>query len=362
MNRIFNFGAGPAMLPTAVMEKAQQEFLNYKNMGASVIEISHRSPEFDEIINHCDSTLRELGKIPDNYKILYVHGGAQMQFSAIPLNLINLKPARKATFVLTGNWAVKASKEAARYGNCINIASSEDTNFDRIPEWNTATLDSESSYAYITSNNTLYGTRWHNFPDTHDVPLVADMTSEFLSRVIDVSQFGIIFAGLQKNLGPAGLALVIIREDLLNHALPETPMLLNYKVYEEQHSLANTNNTFAIYMMSLVLDWLKEQGGVKKIEENNNLKASHVYDFIDKSDFFSGTAHPDHRSIMNVTFNLADNDLLSDFLKNALEADLYALKGHRAVGGARASIYNAMPMSGCEALVDFMREFERTQG
>ena len=185
MNRIFNFGAGPAMLPTEVMEKAQREFLNYKNMGASVIEISHRSPEFDQIINHCDSMLRELASIPDNYKILYVHGGAQMQFSAVPLNLINFKPARKATFVLTGNWAVKASKEAARYGNCINIASSEDTNFDRIPDWNTDTLDLESSYAYITSNNTLYGTRWHSFPDTGSVPLIADMTSEFLSREID---------------------------------------------------------------------------------------------------------------------------------------------------------------------------------
>ena len=330
-------------------------------MGASVIEISHRSPEFDEIINHCDSMLRELANIPNNYKILYVHGGAQMQFSAVPLNLINFKPARKATFVLTGNWAVKASKEAARYGNCINIASSEDTNFDRIPDWNTDTLDLESSYAYITSNNTLYGTRWHSFPDTGDVPLIADMTSEFLSRKIDVSQFGIIFAGLQKNLGPAGLALVIIREDLLDHALPETPMLLNYKVYEEQHSLANTNNTFAIYMMSLVLDWLKDQGGVQKIEQRNDSKASHVYDFIDKSDFYSGTAHPDHRSIMNVTFNLGENDLLSGFLEDALNAGLYALKGHRAVGGARASIYNAMPMAGCEALVNFMSEFERTK-
>jgi phosphoserine aminotransferase len=306
--------------------------------------------------------LRELASIPDNYKILYVHGGAQMQFSAVPLNLINFKPARKATFVLTGNWAVKASKEATRYGNCINIASSEDTNFDRIPDWNTETLDLESSYAYITSNNTLYGTRWHSFPDTGDVPLIADMTSEFLSREIDVSQFGIIFAGLQKNLGPAGLALVIIREDLLDYALPETPMLLNYKVYEEQHSLANTNNTFAIYMMSLVLDWLKDQGGVQKIEQRNDSKASHVYDFIDKSDFYSGTAHPGHRSIMNVTFNLAENDLLSGFLEDALNAGLYALKGHRAVGGARASIYNAMPMAGCEALVNFMSEFERTKG
>ena len=362
MSRIFNFGAGPAMLPTAVMEKAQKEFLNYNDMGSSVIEISHRSAEFDEIINRCDSLLSELAEIPPNYKILYVHGGAQMQFSGVPLNLINYKPARKATFMLTGNWAVKASKEASRYGTSINAISSEDANFSYIPKWNPSDLDLESSYVHITSNNTLYGTRWHKFPETGDIPLVADMTSEFLSRKIDINQFGIIFAGLQKNLGPAGLALVIIREDLLGHALPETPSLLNYKVYEEQHSLANTNNTFAIYMMSLVLEWLNEQGGVGKIEIENSRKAAHLYDFIDNSDFYEGTAHPDHRSIMNVTFNLSENELLSDFLEQALAAGLYALKGHRAVGGVRASIYNAMPYKGCEALVDFMREFEKDRG
>ena len=362
MSRIFNFGAGPAMLPASVMEKAQQEFLNYKSMGCSLIEISHRSPEFDEIITRCDTLLTELADIPSNYKILYVHGGAQMQFSAVPLNLINYKPQRKATFMLTGNWAVKASKEASRYGTSIDAISSQDSNFSYIPNWEPSKLDSESSYVHITSNNTLYGTRWQTFPETGDTPLVADMTSEFLSRKIDVNQFGIIFAGLQKNLGPAGLALVIIREDLLGHALPETPSLLNYKVYEEQHSLANTNNTFAIYMMSLVLEWLKEQGGVEKIEAENSRKASHLYDFIDKSDFYSGTAHSDHRSIMNVTFNLANESLLGDFVSEALSAGLYALKGHRTVGGARASIYKAMPYEGCEALVIFMREFERRKG
>lgn len=362
MKRIFNFGAGPAMLPTPVMEKAQAEFLDYRNMGAGLIEISHRSKEFDEVIDHADAMLKELAGIPDNYKILYVHGGAQMQFSAVPLNLFDLKPAHKATYIETGVWAVKARKEAARYGSALVGASSEGTNFDRIPDFDPASIEADNSYAYITSNNTLYGTRWHKFPATGDIPLVADMTSEFLSRVLDINQFGLIFAGLQKNLGPAGLAVVVIREDLLGHALPCTPSLLDYQVYAESHSLANTNNTFAIYMMSLVLDWLQGEGGVAAIEARNDAKAKLIYDAIDGSDFYHGTAHPEHRSIMNVTFTLADESLLDSFVKQAEASGLYALKGHRAVGGARASIYNAMPVEGCQALVDFMAEFERKNG
>ena len=360
MSRIYNFGAGPAMLPTEVMEKAQAEFVNYKNMGAGVIEISHRSKEFDAIIDHTDAMLAELADIPSNYKVLYVHGGAQMQFSAVPLNLINRKPANKASFIETGNWTVKARKEAARYGNVVTTASSEGSNFDRIPDYDSASIGEDNSYAFITSNNTLFGTRWHNFPETGDVPLVADMTSEFLSRKIDISKFGIIFAGMQKNLGPAGLAVVIIREDLLGLALPSTPALLDYKVYADSHSLSNTTNTFAIYMMSLVLDWLKGKGGVEKMEAVNEAKAKVIYDCIDASDFYLGVAHPDHRSTMNVTFNLANNDLLDNFVAGALENGLYALKGHRAVGGARASIYNAMPIEGCQKLVDYMTEFERS--
>ena len=361
MNRVFNFGAGPAMLPTEVMEKAQQEFLDYNNMGASVIEISHRSPEFDDIINRTDALLTELANIPDNYRILYVHGGAQMQFSAIPLNIINRNAARKASFVLTGNWAVKASQEVTKYGNPLIVASSKDSNFNHIPVFDPAALDPDSSYLHIVSNNTLFGTRWHSFPDCGEVPLVADMTSEFLSRRLDIRQFGIIFAGLQKNLGPAGLAVVIIREDLLEHALPETPGLLHYKNYAEQHSLANTNNTFAIYMMSLVLEWLQDQGGVAAMEARNEAKARVLYDAIDGSDFYHGTAHPDHRSSMNVTFTLADDELLPGFIRQAEAQGLYALKGHRAVGGARASIYNAMPVAGCRALADFMAEFEKSK-
>ena len=350
------------MLPLEVMQKAQAEFLDYNNMGASVIEISHRSKEFDDIINRADELLKELAGIPDNYKILYVHGGAQMQFSAIPLNIINRLPARKASFVLTGTWAVKASKEAARYGTSIEVASSKDQNFNYIPDFDPAALDPESSYLHITSNNTLYGTRWHSFPETGEIPLVADMTSEFMSRKLDISKFGIIFAGLQKNLGPAGLAVVIIREDLLDHALPETPGLLTYKTYAEQHSLANTNNTFAIYMMKLVLEWLKNQGGVSEIEKRNEAKAKLIYDYIDSTDFYYGTAQAAHRSIMNITFNMSNEDLLAAFLSEAEAQGLYALKGHRDVGGARASIYNPMPVEGCQALVDFMKDFEQRNG
>ncbi len=358
MTRVFNFGAGPAMLPTAVMEKAQQEFLDYDGMGASIIEISHRSKEFDAIINATDTLLIELASIPDNYKILYVHGGAQMQFAAVPLNLIGRNSARKAAYIESGNFAKLAAKEATRYGEISTVASSAVSDYDRIPEFDAYTVDADTSYIHITSNNTLYGTRWQQFPATGDIPLVADMTSELLSRKVDISQFGIIYAGLQKNLGPAGLACVIIREDLLEHALAETPGLLNYKTYAEKHSLANTNNTFAIYIMKLVLEWLRDQGGVEAIESQNDSKAELLYEVIDNSDFYLGVAQREHRSTMNVTFNLANNDLLDKFLAQALEHGLYALKGHRNVGGVRASIYNAMPRVGCETLANFMGEFE----
>ena len=362
MTRIFNFGAGPAMLPTAVMEKARDEFLDFRGMGAGIIEISHRSPEFEAVLNRTDQLFRELSGLPDNYEILYVHGGAQMQFSAVPLNLFNLKPAHKAAFVESGHWAVLARKEASRFGNVTTAASSEATNFDRIPDFDPAQLDPETSYVHITSNNTIYGTRWQQFPDTGNIPLVADMTSELLSRRLDYNKFGIVFSGLQKNLGPAGLAVVLIRKDLLGHALPHTPSLLDYSVYAKNHSLYNTNNTFAMYMMGLVLEWLKDQGGVDAIEAINEQKARTLYDVIDSSDFYIGATHPDHRSRMTVTFNLADNSLLDKFVKEALDRGLYALKGHRLVGGVRASIYNAMPLEGCQALAAFMKEFERNRG
>ncbi len=361
-SRVYNFGAGPAMLATEVMEKAQAEFLDYNGMGASVIEISHRSREFEAIIDRCDELIRELTSLPDNYKILYVHGGARMQFSAIPMNLLNRKPVKKSLYFETGNFAKMAQKEAARYGEAKIVASSADTGFDRIPEFDPSVVEQDAAYAHITSNNTLYGTRWNSFPETGDVPLVADATSEILSRVIDYSKFGVIFAGFQKNLGPSGMALVLIREDLLGHAMPETPIMLDYKTYADNHSLANTTNTFAIYMLKLMLEWKLERGGVAALEAINNQKSQILYDVLDSSGFYKGVAHPDHRSTMNVTFNLANNELLGKFLEQALEQGLYALKGHRAVGGIRASIYNAMPIEGIRSLADFMREFERTNG
>lgn len=362
MTRVFNFGAGPAMLPTSVMERARDEFLDFQGMGAGLIEISHRCKEFDAVIDKTDALFKELSGIPDNYKILYVHGGAQMQFSAIPLNLLNLKPAHKAAYVDSGNFAILARKEASRYGNVICAATSEATNYDRIPAFDPQALDADTSYVHITSNNTIFGTRWQQFPNTGSIPLVADMTSELLSRKLDYNQFGVIFAGLQKNLGPAGMALVLIREDLLGHALPYTPSLLDYSVYAKNHSLYNTNNTFAIYMMMLVLEWLKEQGGVDAIEVQNEKKAKLIYDAIDSTDFYIGSAHKDHRSVMNVTFNIAKPELTDTFVGEANKQGLYALKGHRLVGGIRASIYNAMPVEGCQKLVDFMKDFEKRNG
>lgn len=362
MTRVFNFGAGPAMLPTSVMERARDEFLDFQGMGAGLIEISHRCKEFDAVIDKTDALFKELSGIPDNYKILYVHGGAQMQFSAIPLNLLNLKPAHKAAYIDSGNFAMLARKEASRYGNVICAATSEATNYDRIPAFDPQTLDADTSYVHITSNNTIFGTRWQKFPNTGSIPLVADMTSELLSRKLDYNQFGVIFAGLQKNLGPAGMALVLIREDLLGHALPYTPSLLDYSVYAKNHSLYNTNNTFAIYMMMLVLEWLKEQGGVDAIEVQNEMKAKLIYDAIDATDFYIGSAHKDHRSVMNVTFNIAKPELTDTFVSEANKLGLYALKGHRLVGGVRASIYNAMPVEGCQKLVDFMKDFEKRNG
>tara|TARA_R110000772_G_scaffold34570_2_gene83835 strand:- start:804 stop:1895 length:1092 start_codon:yes stop_codon:yes gene_type:complete len=360
--QVFNFGAGPAMLPVPVMQQIQQEFLNFQGMGISLIELSHRSKEFEAVIDGCDALIRELSNLPDNYKILYTHGGAQMQFAGVPLNLLGLKPAHKAVYSETGNFSKLANKEAARYGEIIIASSSADTNYDRIPAFTADMIPADASYAYITSNNTIYGTRYHSYPELGATPLAIDATSDIFSRPVDWSKVGLMFAGMQKNLGPAGTAVVIVREDLIGHALEKTPSLLDYAVYEKSHSLANTNNTFAIYTMSLVMQWLKDQGGLVAIEKANEAKAKVLYDVIDNSDYYTGTAHPEHRSIMNVTFTLPDEEATSAFLKQAGAIDLYALKGHRNVGGVRASIYNAMPLAGCEALAAFMKEFESKQG
>ncbi|MBF0278372.1 MAG: 3-phosphoserine/phosphohydroxythreonine transaminase [SAR324 cluster bacterium] len=362
MSRVFNFGAGPAMLPESVMKKAQADLLDFKGLGVSVMEVSHRTNEFEELLDETTQLFRELIKLPGNYRTVFIHGGAQMQFSAVPLNLIGRNAAKKALYFETGVFAKQALEEAKRYGEIKIAASSAETGFDRIPAYDPADFDKDASYVHLTSNNTIVGTQWKTYPKTDDLPLVIDATSDILSRKVDFSQIGILFASLQKNLGPPGVALVAIREDLFGHASPYTPKLLNYELNAKNNSLINTANTFAIYMVHLVLQWLEEQGGVAAIEKHNKKKASCLYEAIDQSGFYQGFAHPDHRSIMNVPFNLPSEELLEKFLNEALEEGFYALKGHRSVGGVRASIYNPMPMEGVEGLKSFMEEFERRNG
>jgi len=362
-SRVFNFGPGPAMLPTAVMERAQAEFLDYQGMGVSVVELSHRSPQFMEIIDRCESLFRELSGVPDNFKIFYMHGGARMQFSSIPMNFMPRVAKPKALYFETGNFAKLARIEAERYGEIIRVVDGESCGYSAIPDFDPAAIDQDAAYAHLTSNNTIYGTRWMDFPDTGDVPLVVDATSELLSREMDYNQFGLVYAGLQKNLGPSGVAMMICREDLLGHAMPHTPTMLDFKVSADARSLANTTNTFAIYLLMCVLEWLKEQGGVAAMEKVNEQKAKVLYDLLDTSDFYSAVAHRDFRSTMNVSFHLPNNNALAEkFIAEALENNMYALKGHAVVGGIRASIYNSMPVEGVQCLAEFMKEFERKNG
>ncbi len=356
--KVYNFGAGPAMLPEPVMKKIQQEWLNYQGMGVSLIEISHRSKEFIALINEAQALFRELTGLSDNYRILFMHGGARMVFSAIPLNLAERVPSKRCLYVETGNFARLAAEEAKLFYPVETIADSAATGYDRIPEITPEMIDPDAAYLHITSNNTIFGTRWNRFPET-PVPLVADMTSELLSRRIDFNQFGVVYAGLQKNLGPSGMAMAIVREDLLGFAAKQTPTLLNFAQCDKDNSLTNTTNTFAIYVIKLVLDWLKEQGGIDAIESLNQKKAARLYNVIDGSDFYRGVAHSEHRSIMNVSFRLASEELDRKFLAEADAVGLYALKGHRNAGGVRASIYNPMPYAGVEKLAVFMEEFER---
>lgn len=360
--KVYNFGAGPAMLPVPVMEKIQQEWLDYQGMGVSIIEISHRAKEFVAVLNEAQALFRELTGVPDNFRILFVHGGARMQFSALPLNFAGRVPSRKCLYVESGNFAQLAAEEAQNFCHVETIASSEKTDYDRIPDLNAIPIPQDAAYLHITGNNTIYGTRWNQFPHTGDVPLIADMTSELLSRQIDYSQFGVVYAGLQKNLGPSGMAMVIVREDLLGFADQQTPLLLNYTQCDKDNSLTNTTNTFAVYVIKLVLEWLKDQGGVAAIETLNEQKAARLYQVIDSGYFYKGIAQSEHRSIMNVSFKLPNEELDDKFLKEANAIDLYALKGHRNVGGIRASIYNPMPMAGVEKLAKFMEEFERKNG
>lgn len=356
MERVYNFSAGPSMLPVEVLEQASNEMLSYNNSGMSVMEMSHRSAVYEEIIHRAESSLREIMNIPDNYKILFLQGGASMQFAMIPLNLMN--GSNKADYLLTGEFAKKAIDEGKRFGEVKIVASSEDKTFSYIPKTTQADFSKDADYVHITSNNTIFGTRFNEFPSVGDVPLVADMSSDILSREIDVTKFGLIYAGAQKNMGPSGLTVVIIREDLLGKERKETPAMLKYAVQAKNDSMYNTPPTYAIYLAGLVFEWVKKQGGVAGMETINNEKAAILYDYIDSTDFYKPSAVKEDRSIMNVTFVCPTPELDSKFVKEAEKSGFVNLKGHRLVGGMRASIYNAMPREGLLQLVEFMKKFE----
>ncbi|MBD3379614.1 MAG: 3-phosphoserine/phosphohydroxythreonine transaminase [Candidatus Omnitrophica bacterium] len=356
MARVYNFSAGPAMLPEEVLKKAADELVDYRGAGMSVMEMSHRGKEFKGIIEAAEADLREIMDIPGNYKVLFLQGGASLQFAMVPLNLMKNK---KADYVHTGQWTKKAIAEAKKLGDVNIVASSEDETFTYIPELDPRKFSKDADYFYICTNNTIYGTRYAELPETGEVPLVADMSSNILSERTDVSKFGIIFAGAQKNIGPAGVTIVIIREDLIGNAPEELPTLLNYKTHSEAFSMFNTPPTYSIYMAGLVFRWIKERGGIKAIEEKNLKKASMLYDHIDGSDLFKSPVRKEDRSIMNVPFVTGDAEMDAKFIAGASERGLKTLKGHRTVGGMRASIYNAMPVEGVEALVKFMEEFEK---
>ena len=356
MKRARNFNAGPAALPEEVLLRAQNEWLNIEDSGMSVMELSHRSAQYDKIHEHAIATLKELLDIPENYEVLLLQGGASLQFSMVPMNL--LKEGKRADYVLTGSWSDKALKEAKKIGQTSVVASSKEEKYTFIPSLEDIKVNDDAAYLHITSNNTIYGTQWKTFPETGNVPLVADMSSDILSEKVDVSKFGIIYAGAQKNLGPSGITVVIIRKDLIadNENLPT---MLNYPTHAKANSLYNTPPTLAIYLLSLVLDWAKEQGGIEKIAEVNHQKSKIIYDTIDGSNgFYTGHARPDSRSHMNVTFNLQTEELEKQFLAEAKAAGFVGLNGHRSIGGCRASIYNAVPTEHCQELADFMKKFQ----
>jgi len=344
------------MLPVEVLEKAQKEMVEYGAAGMSVMEMSHRSKDYEDIINSCEALVRELMHVPDNYKVMFLQGGGSSQFAMIPMNLGNKN--KKCDIVITGQWAKKAAQEAERYITVNKVASSADKTFSYIPKLDKATFSKDADYFYICLNNTIYGTKFAELPDTGDVPLVADISSCIMSEELDVSKFGLLFAGAQKNLGPAGVTLVIVREDLIGNAMDITPTMFNYQIHVDNGSMYNTPPTYGIYIMKLVLEWIKEQGGVKAVQEVNEKKAKILYDFLDSSEMFKGTVVPEDRSLMNVPFVTDDDDLNAKFIKEAKEAGFVNLKGHRSVGGMRASIYNAMPVEGVEKLVAFMKKFE----
>jgi len=358
--RIFNFSAGPAVLPVDVLEQAQRDLLSLPGVGMSILEISHRSKPFDEVIDGCDADLRTLAGISKDYHVLFLQGGASLQFSMVPMNLLSAQAS--ADYIVTGAWSQKAVKEAKRVGGVKIAASTEGENFARVPRQQELKLDPGAAYVHYTTNNTIFGTEFNYVPDAGSVPLVADASSDIFSGPIDVAKFGLIYAGAQKNLAPAGLTLVIVRDDLLKRTPSSLPTMLQYGVHVENKSMYNTPPVFAIYIMRLVLSWLIKQGGLAAIEKRNARKADTLYGEIDRTGFYRGHASKDSRSRMNVTFRLPSEDLEKKFIKEATAAGLDGLKGHRSVGGLRASIYNAFPEEGVDALVQFMSEFERRNG
>lgn len=357
MARVYNFSSGPAMLPEEVLIQAQNELLDYRGSGMSVMEMSHRSAVFMDIMDRAFDSLRRLMSVPEDYEILFLQGGATSQFSMVPLNLF--RKSRKADFVITGNWSKKAIQEASRYGECRAVASSEADGFTWFPDLSGEMFDPEADFVHLTTNNTIYGTRITRIPDTGDIPLVADMSSNILSEPYKVEDFGLIYAGAQKNIGPAGLTIVIIRKDLLGHADKMTPLMFNYQTHAAKKSAYNTPPCFAIYMAGLVFDWILEQGGVEAMEKHNQEKAGLLYDCLDSTDFYVAPVRKKDRSLMNIPFRLKDESLTAGFLAEADALGMKTLKGYRTVGGVRASIYNPMPLKGVESLVEFMKDFEQ---
>ena len=356
MARVYNFSAGPAVLPEEVLQEAADEMLDYRGTGMSVMEMSHRSKAYDTIIKEAEADLRELMNIPDKYKVLFLQGGASQQFAMIPMNLMK---NRVADYIVTGQWAKKAYQEASLYGKANKIASSEDKTFSYIPDCSNLPISEDADYVYICENNTIYGTKFKTLPNTKGKPLVADVSSCFLSEPVDVTKYGVIYGGVQKNIGPAGVVIVIIREDLITEdVLPGTPTMLRYKIHADADSLYNTPPAYGIYICGKVFKWLKKMGGLEAMKERNEKKAKILYDYLDESKLFKGTVRKEDRSLMNVPFITGNEELDAKFVKEAKEAGFENLKGHRTVGGMRASIYNAMPIEGVEKLVEFMKKFE----
>ena len=356
MDRVYNFSAGPAVLPEEVLQEAADEMLNYRGCGMSVMEMSHRGKIFDGIIKEAEADLRDLLQIPDNYKVLFLQGGAWTQFAAVPMNLMR---NHCAAYVITGQWAKKAWQEARKYGDAVAVASSEDKTFSYIPDCSDLDIPEEADYVYICENNTIYGTKFKELPNTKGHDLVADVSSCFLSEPVDITKYAVMYGGVQKNIGPAGVVIAIIREDLIrDDVLPGTPTMLKWKTQADNDSLFNTPPAYGIYICGKVFKWIKKQGGLAAMKERNEKKAKLLYDFLDSSSLFKGTVRKEDRSLMNVPFVIGDKDLEARFIKEAEANGLMSLKGHRSVGGMRASIYNAMPYEGVETLVNFMKDFE----